>query len=102
MTLNRVVDNEARSRFELELDGADCAFIDYERIGDVHVLTHAEVPRALRGRGIGARLTAATLELLREQRAHVVPRCPFIALFMRRHPEYDELRAPAGSTPHAL
>jgi predicted GNAT family acetyltransferase len=99
--MNRVVDNEARSRFELGLDGGGIAFIDYYRIGDVRVLTHAEVPLALRGRGIGARLTAATLELMRERGARVVPRCPYIALFMRRHPEYDDLLAP-DSTPRAL
>src|SRR5579864_2312510 len=100
--MSRVTDNEARRRFELDLEGGDIGFIDYYRLGAVRVLTHAEVPRALRGRGMGARLTAATLDLIRAQGGRVVPSCPYIALFMRRHPEYDDLLAPAGSAPRAL
>ncbi len=101
VTTNSVTHNEARSRFELDLGGA-IAFIDYYRIGDVRVLTHTEVPQGLRGRGIGLRLVAGTLELIRSQQGQVVPQCSFVALFMRRHPEYAKLLAPAGSTPRAL
>ena len=100
--MSRVTDNEALCRFELDLDGGGIGLIDYYRIGVVRVLTHAEVPHALRGRGIGARLTAGTLELIRAQGGQVVPRCPYVALFMRRHPEYDDLLAAARLTPRAL
>ena len=100
VTMYSVTDNEARGRFELDLGGAT-AFIDYYRIGDVRVLTHSEVPLGLRGRGIGARLVAGTLELIRSQHRQVAPRCAFVALFMKRHPEYAELLAPASSTPRA-
>ena len=100
--MSQVTDNEARSRFELALDGGDTAFIDYYRIGEVRVLTHAEVPHALRGRGIGARLAAGTLDLIRTRGGQAAPRCSFLAVFMQRHPEYHDLLAPALSTPRAL
>jgi uncharacterized protein len=88
-----VTDNAARSRFELDLGGSS-AFIAYHRAGDTLYLDHAEVPVALRGQGVGARLVKATLELIRERGERVVPVCPFVAAFMRRHAEYEGLRAP--------
>jgi predicted GNAT family acetyltransferase len=86
----QVVDNEARRRYELQLEGG-VAFIDYTNAGDVRTLTHAEVPVALRGGGIAARLTAGALELARGRGLKVVPRCPYVADFINRHPQYQDL-----------
>lgn len=87
-----VTDNVAASRFELAL-GADLLFIDYRRQGDVLVLTHAEVPPALAGRGLGSRLTRAVLELVLVRGERIVPRCPFIAHYITRFPQYEGLVA---------
>ncbi len=95
----RVIDNAARSRFELALDAGATAFIDYayrERMGGggrVRVLTHAEVPVELRGAGVGARLAAGVLELLRARGEKVVPVCPYVVDFIRRHPQYEDVVA---------
>jgi predicted GNAT family acetyltransferase len=91
-TLSAVTDNPARSRFELELDGAT-AFIDYQRAGQVFVLTHAEVPPALRGRGLGAELSAGALALVRAQGGKVQARCPFVAQYIASHAQYQDLLA---------
>jgi predicted GNAT family acetyltransferase len=87
-----VVDRVDRARFELDL-GSGVAFIDYRREGTVLVLTHAEVPAALGGRGAGSRLARATLDEVRRRGERVVPRCPFIARFIERHPDYADLVA---------
>jgi uncharacterized protein len=94
-----VTDNEARSRFELVLDGGAIAFINYVRSGRVRVLTHAEVPVQLRGAGNAARLTAGALDLLRARGEQVVARCPYVARFISRHREYADLLAGAASMP---
>lgn len=94
-----VLDNAARARFELLLEGDAIAFIDYRDqavapgAARVRVLTHAEVPHALRGRGIGARLARGALDLIRARGERLVPRCPFIVDFLRRNPEYLDLLA---------
>ena len=87
-----VVDRLDRARFELDL-GSGVAFIDYRREGKLLVLTHAEVPPALTGRGAGSRLVRATLDEVRRRGERVVPRCPFIARFIERHPDYADLVA---------
>jgi len=85
-----ITDDAAASRFELAIGDA-IAFIDYRRTGNLLVLTHAEVPAALEGRGIGSRLVQGALELVRARGERVVPRCPFIARYLERHPEYQDL-----------
>jgi predicted GNAT family acetyltransferase len=88
----KVIDNAAERRYEMKLDGGT-AFIDYTVSGDVRTLTHAEVPVALRGGGVAARLTSAALDLARSQGIRVVPRCPYVVNFIDQHPQYQDLLA---------
>jgi len=88
-----ITDDAAAGRFELALDGG-VAFVAYRREGAVLFLTHAEVPAGLAGRGLGSRLVRAVLELVRGRGERVVPRCPFVARYVARHPEYSDLVAP--------
>jgi predicted GNAT family acetyltransferase len=87
---HEVVDDEARQRYELQLPGG-VAFIDYTDAGKVRTFAHAEVPAALRGGGIAARLTGGALELAREQGLKVIARCPYVSSFIDRHPQYQDL-----------
>ena len=87
---NPVIDNPARSRYELALEGG-VAFVDYQQAGNLRVLTHSEVPLALRGRGIGAELVAGALQLAREQGVRVRPRCSYVVQFMERNPQFQDL-----------
>lgn len=89
---NAVRDNPPRSRYELALEGS-IAFIDYHRVGKLRVLAHTEVPPALRGRGVGAQLTAGALQLVREQGDSVEARCSYVAQFIARNSQYQDLLA---------
>lgn len=90
-----VRDDSARQRYELEVEGG-VAFIDYLRDGHNVLMTHAEVPPALRGGGIGSTLVAGALALVRERGEKVLPLCPFVAQYMRRHPDTADLLADPG------
>jgi uncharacterized protein len=91
-----VRDDSAQRRFELEVSGA-LAFIDYRRDGGKLLLTHAEVPLALRGLGVGSALVKGTLDLVRQRGEKVVPVCSFVANYMERHPEVQDLLANGSS-----
>ena len=83
-------DNKAQHRFEMDAgDGAAVAY--YSLAPGVITFTHTEVPAALRGRGIASRLMRGVLETARADGLKVVPRCSFVAAFMRRHPEFNDL-----------
>ena len=90
-----VRDVPAASRYEARLrpnsDGDAVAYAAYLLHDREIVFTHTEVPPSLEGRGVGSRLARAALDDARRRGLAVVPRCPFIAAFIRRHPEYRDL-----------
>lgn len=88
-----VRDNPARNRFELEQDGL-VAFSAYRREPGRITITHTEVPDEFRGQGIGSKLARGALDLVRESGEMLVARCPFIAAYIEKHPEYRDLLAP--------
>ena len=88
-----VKDNKDEGRFEMAL-GNETAFIEYaETGGGALALTHTEVPAQFEGRGVGARLVKGTLEIVRAQGLKIVPRCSFVAAYVQRYPEYQQLVA---------
>ena len=87
-----VRDNPARARYELELEGGT-AFVTYSRAPGVITLLHAEVPPALEGRGHGSALVWGVFDQVRAAGDKLIPLCPFIATYLRRHPEFEDLRA---------
>jgi uncharacterized protein len=86
-----VRDNTERRRFELDVDG-QVAFSEYSRSGDVLTIMHTEVPNALNGRGIGSALVRGELDIARTKGLKVVAKCPFVAAYLDKHPEYADLR----------
>jgi len=88
--LNSVKNNEAAHRFELEAEGRT-AVSEYRRRNGTIVFTHTEVPLQLEGKGIGNALAKSALDYARSEGLRVVPRCRFIAAFIKRHPEYQDL-----------
>jgi hypothetical protein len=87
---SEIRDNTAQHRFELEVEGG-MALMYYRLEPDVITLMHTEVPPALGGQGIGSALVRGVLDLVRARGLSVVPKCPFVAAYMGRHPEYNDL-----------
>ncbi len=85
-----VIHQAEKSRFIIQLD-EQIAELDYRLNNDVISFTHTGVPKALEGRGIGGHIVRAGLEYAREQDYAVIPICPFVSAYIRRHPEYSDL-----------
>jgi uncharacterized protein len=77
-------------RFEFERDG-HTAFLDYKLGNGVLELIHTEVPHELRGGGVGSEIVRGALDYARENHLKVDVVCPFVATYLRRHPEYSDL-----------
>ncbi len=90
-----VLDIAEQRRYELWLGERLTGWIDYVRTDGVLALTHAEVLPAFRNQGLGERLVRETLEDVRGHGGSVRPVCPFVAAYVRRHPEYGDLVAGA-------
>ncbi len=93
--------NDAASRYELWVDGRLAGQADYEAdfaADDAAdrssiAITHTFVDPALNGQGLGSRLVRFALDDIRALGRQVVPACPFVGVFVQRHPEYADLVA---------
>ena len=84
-----VRNNEDTRRYEAEVAG-QVAIVQYQRAGDRIIFTHTEVPEPLEGRGIAAKLARTALDDAAAHSLTVVPLCPYVASYIRRHQEYCE------------
>jgi hypothetical protein len=87
----QVIHNPEAERFEIRVDGK-LAVLDYQMHGNTILFTHTGVPRELEGRWLGSRLVRAGLEYARENLLKVRSLCWFVNGYLRRHPEYEDLR----------
>jgi uncharacterized protein len=87
-------DNQERHRFELHADGELLAFAEYNLLKTGMLFTHTEVLPAFEGRGVGSAIARHALDEVRRRALMVIPGCPFIAGFLRRNPEYQDLVTP--------
>ena len=87
-----VTHDSAQSRFTATVDGVLCV-LDYQLNNDVMAIVHTGVPSQVGGRGIAAELTRVALETARGNGWKVRPLCSYAAVYMRRHPDYNDLLA---------
>jgi uncharacterized protein len=88
-----VVNVPEKNRYELRLGDRLIGLAAYRRRNGRIAFTHTEVDESCEGRGFGSLLAATALEDARREGLEVAPLCPFIAHYIRRHPEYAELVA---------
>ena len=93
--VHTVTDNSEQDRFELHVDGELRGFAEYRPAGDSVIIAHTEIADGHEGEGLGGVLVRAALEEIRANGKTVIPTCPFTAAYIRRHPEFVELVAPA-------
>ena len=90
-----VRDNPEESRYEIRSDGELAGFVTYGLHRDHITFIHTEIEPAFEGHGLGGQLASAVLDDARRRVLEVVPMCPFIAGYIRRHPdEYLSLVKP--------
>lgn len=90
-----VIDAPKRRQFEVTVDGEPAGSLVYRLRPGLLALIHTEVDERFEGHGLGGRLARFALEQAREQGLEVLPFCPFVNGWMKRHPEYNDL-VPAG------
>ena len=86
-----VEDDPARRRFEILVDDSLAGFAAYQVRPGVLVFTHTQVEPAFEGKGIGSTLVRGALDQVRERGERIVASCPFVAEYVKRHPEYESL-----------
>jgi predicted GNAT family acetyltransferase len=86
-----ISDAPERKRFELTVDGELAGFLIYRAREGLIALIHTEVEDGYEGRGLGGQLARFALDRARDQSLAVLPFCPFVNDWMKRHSEYSDL-----------
>lgn len=87
---DQVVNNVKKYRFEV-VSGSQVSKLEY-RLGRYTLdLVHTEVPEQLTDQGIGSSLVEAALNHARANGLKVIPSCPFVAAYLERHPEWEDI-----------
>jgi predicted GNAT family acetyltransferase len=85
------VANVIRSRFEIEQDG-QIAYLEFDTDSNGWMtLWHTEVPKGLRGKGIGLELVTNAFEYAQENSLQVDVICPLALHVVEKHPEFQAL-----------
>jgi uncharacterized protein len=90
--------NEAAARYETRI-GEAMAVLEYKRRGKIIIFTHTGVPKPLEAQGIAGRLAQVALDDARAQHLTVIPLCPFVAAYVRRHKEHQDILHPSYRQP---
>jgi predicted GNAT family acetyltransferase len=90
----RVVHDSDNNRYVLERDGVEIGQTVYDlpEPGLIEFL-HTEIDPSLQEHGLGSALAAGALDDVRANSTdRVAAICPFISGFLRKHPEYADLK----------
>ena len=85
-----VIHNAEKYRFETWID-SKLSKLDYLIDEDTIVMTHVGVYPEHRGQGVAGKLVEIALKYAQENSLRVIPMCPYVAAYIRRHPQYMDL-----------
>ena len=88
--LGQINDNVEMHRFEMPV-GDELAVSYYSTEGNQTTLLHTEGPPQFSGQGVGSQLPYEVFEILRKRGQRVIAKCPFMAKYAAKHPEYLEM-----------
>jgi predicted GNAT family acetyltransferase len=83
--------DEGANRFDLSVGGEPAGVAKFVAHGDQWVFTHTVVDDAFGGRGLGSTLVRQALDTTREQGKRIVPVCPFVVAYLKKHDDWADL-----------
>ena len=85
-----LIDNAEEKQYEYRLEEG-IARLEYIKTADKVFLTHTEVPRAYEGKGVASALVKEVLGEVEKSGLALIPLCPYVAMYIKRHPEWRKL-----------
>jgi uncharacterized protein len=86
-----VTDNPAASQYELHVGDKLAGIIAYRLRDNQISLLHTEIEPAFQGAHLGGHLARSVLDDARQRGLTVLPFCPYVSSWIKRHPDYAEL-----------
>jgi uncharacterized protein len=74
-------------RYAITADGEPAGFVQYRERPGLIAFVHTEVDPRFEGHGIGGTLVRSALDDARARSLAVLPFCPFVNAYIKRHPD---------------
>jgi predicted GNAT family acetyltransferase len=81
----------AEGKYTIAVDGETVGLAAVADRGNQRAFYHTEVDERFGGRGLATILVAEALERTRADGKRVVPLCPMVAAFVKKHPEFNDI-----------
>ncbi|MFJ8297274.1 GNAT family N-acetyltransferase [Streptomyces sp. NPDC094447] len=91
---------DPRHRYEILVDEQHAGLTAYRDREDRRVFFHTEIDEAYAGRGLASILVEQALTDVRASGMRIVPVCPYVAKFLKKHEEFADITDPV--TPEVL
>ncbi|MER8087771.1 GNAT family N-acetyltransferase [Streptomyces sp. NPDC058316] len=91
---------DARHRYEILVDDKRAGLTAYRDRDDRRVFFHTEIDDAHAGQGLAGILVEQALIDVRASGMRIVPVCPYVAKFLKKHQEFADITDPV--TPEVL
>ena len=90
---NQVTHNADKDRYEIHVDGILAGFTQAFEDGDVVTFPHTVVFDQFEGQGLASELVSGALDDIRVRGKKIIATCPYVARFVEKHPDYQDLLA---------
>ena len=84
-------------RFSIAVDGQTAGFTEIDDRDGRRIFPHTEVDDAFQGRGLATILIGEALQQTRAAGLRIVPVCPMVVAYVKKHPEFDDVVDSANS-----
>ncbi|MEU8618925.1 GNAT family N-acetyltransferase [Streptomyces sp. NPDC048623] len=92
--------NDDRHRYEILVGEQRAGLTAYRDRDEQRVFFHTEVDEAYAGQGLASLLVEQALTDVRAAGKRIVPVCPYVAKFLKKHDEFADITDPV--TPEVL
>ncbi|MFF1649394.1 GNAT family N-acetyltransferase [Streptomyces sp. NPDC058240] len=91
---------DEKHRYAIQVDGTTAGFTVYRDRDGQRVFYHTEIDDAFAGQGLASVLVTEALNDVRRSDMRIVPVCPYVAKYLKKHDEFADITDPV--TPEIL
>ncbi|MEU5846291.1 GNAT family N-acetyltransferase [Saccharopolyspora shandongensis] len=82
---------DAKHHYEILIDGKRAGLTAYRDRGVQRVFYHTVIDDAFAGKGLASQLVQQALTDVRDSGKRIVPVCPYVAKYLKRHDGFDDI-----------
>ena len=83
--------SQESDRFTISVDGQQVGFTEYVDRDGQRIFPHTEVRDDFGGRGLGTIVIGEALQATRDAGLRIVPVCPMVAAYVKKHSEFADV-----------